>query len=167
VDGTDFAVPQPRGQKRRWYSKKLNRSGVRYEVGICLLTGDIVWIQGPYPCGDWPDIKIFRQAMIHNLEKNERVEADDGYVGEHPRRCKIPSGFSLTDPRKEKLQKRVRSRQETVNARFKFWGCLRQRFRHAIKDVSKHSMCFRAVAVITQLEIEHGEPLFKVQYRDI
>ena len=58
------------------------------------------------------------------------------------------------------MQGRVRSRQETVNCRFKHWGCLRQFFRH---DVELHSNCFRAVAVITQLEIEAGDTLFPIE----
>jgi hypothetical protein len=57
----------------------------------------------------------------------------------------------------------ARSRHETVKARFKSKQVLVKRFRHPL---AFHSACFRAVAVITQLNIEAGESLFHVQYID-
>jgi hypothetical protein len=97
------------------------------------------------------------------LDENERVEADDGYVGEAPAHVKCPMSFT-NDERKLAMQNRVRSRHETINKRLKQWGCLRQQFRH--HDVAKHSSCFRAVAVLTQLSIEFGETAFQVEYSD-
>ena len=52
--------------------------------------GDVVWVHGPFPCGDWPDIVIFRSSLISFLDEGERVEADDGYVGEAPMYIKCP-----------------------------------------------------------------------------
>jgi hypothetical protein len=57
----------------------------------------------------------------------------------------------------------VRSRHETLNKRLKQWHVLHDTFRH---DLEKHSSVFRAVDVITQVAIEHGEPLFSVEYND-
>lgn len=59
--------------------KFAKKSGMRYEVALCILTGDIVWINGPFPCGYNPDITIFRMSLLSHLEEHERVEADDGY----------------------------------------------------------------------------------------
>jgi hypothetical protein len=138
------------------------RSGLRYEVAICILTGDIVWINGPYECGIWHDVCVFRDSLMSHLAPNERVEADDGYVGEHPQHVKCPKGF--TNPEEtEFMQTRVRSRQETVNRRFKAWQVLKQVYRHAIE---RHGDVFRAVAVITQLTINSGEQLFQCGYKD-
>jgi hypothetical protein len=64
------------------FSHKFNGPGVRYEVAVSILNGDIVWVHGPFLCGKWPDIAIFRHAMIHFLDDGERVEADLGYRGE-------------------------------------------------------------------------------------
>ena len=62
------------------------------------------------------------------------------------------------------MQQRVRNRRETMNKRFKQSRCIGERFRHGTE---KHSACFRAVAVLTQLAIEFGEPLFSVaEYND-
>lgn len=121
----------------------------------------------PFPCGSWPDLTIFRHAMLDYLEQCERVEADNGYEGESPRYVKTPSG-ATRNPEEKDMRKRVRGRHETVNERFKNWGCLSQRSRSKNQHVVSHfSACFRAVAVMTQLAIECGEILFPVgeEYR--
>ena len=57
----------------------------------------------------------------------------------------------------------ARARHETLNARFKKFGALRQRFRH---DPAKHGLVMGAVANICQLVIEEKSPLFQIQYYD-
>lgn len=159
VDGTDFQILR---KGRKFYSHKFKKSGLRYEVAICIRTGDIVWISGPFPAGRWSDINIFRNGIIHHLDKNERVEADDGYIGESPRYIKCPQGVTANrKKRTEIMQTIVRRRHETVNKRFKDWGILRQIFRH---NPTSHGDIFRAIAVITQMAINNGEPLFHVNY---
>jgi hypothetical protein len=138
---------------------------LRYEVALCIQTGDIVWINGPYEAGMWNDFKIFRDALLTMLAPSERVEADDGYVGEAPQYVKCPKSF--TNPEEtEAMQQLVRNRQETVNKRFKQWGVLKQIFRHSKDNLGSHGDCFAAIAVITQVSINHGERLFDVRYRD-
>jgi hypothetical protein len=159
VDGTDFRIAE---QGKDFYSHKFKKSGLRYEVGICIATGDIVWLNGPYECGLWPDISIFRDSLLSHLETNERVEADDGYIGEHPLYIKCPKGFANPEETLF-MQQRVRNRQETVNKRFKDWGLLKQVYRH---EIPFHGSAFRAIAVITQLAINGGEALFQCGYRD-
>ena len=74
---------------------------------------------------------IFRLAIMHYLDENERVEADDGYIGEAPKHVKTPNMFTQQEEQLA-MQQRVRNRHETVNMRFKQWGCLRQKFRHGV-----------------------------------
>ena len=131
----DFCIPE---HGRRFYSHKYKKSGLRYEVGLCILTGDIVWINGPYECGVWPDIKIFRNALMFELDDGERCVADDVYVGEHPDRIKCPKGFPNRDESKE-MESYVRGRHETVNKRFKQFGALKQVWRH---DIWSHGDAF-------------------------
>ena len=138
VDCTDCKV----GVKfnKSWFSYKFKKAGVRYEIALCIKTGHIVWINGPYPCGDYNDLTIFRLALIHELDENERVECDDGYLGEAPEFCKVPKTQRFYDT-KEKLiiSQRARSRQETVNKRLKQFNCLKGTFRH---DVEYHQTFF-------------------------
>jgi len=50
VDGTDLPIREPiRPVDPKWYSHKLNRAAVRYELAIAIHTGWIVWVNGPYP----------------------------------------------------------------------------------------------------------------------
>ena len=59
----------------------------------------------------------------------ERVEADDGYIGEAPHYIKC--SMSVINPREiMEIQGRLRCQQETVNKRSKDWGVLKQVFRH-------------------------------------
>ena len=88
------------------------------------------------------------------------MDADGGYIGETPLHVKCPKSFTSLHENK-KLQSTVRSRHEMVNKRFKQWGCLNKVSRH---DFRKHADVFRAVAVITQLSLQLGEPLFEVDY---
>ena len=161
VHGTDFQVYRQKGSYKFWYGFKFKKRGVRYEVGVSIVNGDIVWINGPFPCGHFNDIKIFRTALKNILENGERVEADDRYVAEAPTYVLCPKAIRSVEVSTEekKLAQRIRSRQETVNKRFKQFGCLRQIFRHPIE---KHACCFRAVAIVTQISMQNGSPLFAI-----
>ena len=136
---------------------------MRYEVAVSINGGDIVHINGPFPCGSNPDITIFRKLLIYKLEEGEMVEADRGYRGE-PTKVRIPVDYNnLIEKNKKNI---VRARHETVNARFKTFKALSERFRHPVSliDMGKHQLVFMAVAIITQISIENGEPLFEVTY---
>lgn len=161
IDGTDVPIEEPSPFSKIWYSHKFSGPGLRYEVGVSIKGCDIVWVHGPFPCGSWPDIKIFRHGLKHYLDKDERVEADNGYQGEEPMFCKTPGGFSSRaegDDAKDS-RRRLRARHETVNKRLKDFAILSQTYRHNLED---HAFIFRAVVVLTQLGIESGEPLFEL-----
>ena len=74
LDGADCRTVE---SGRKFYSHKYKKLAFRYEVALCIKTGQIVWINGPYEAGSWPDINIFRDSLLSHLEENERVEADD------------------------------------------------------------------------------------------
>ena len=158
VDGTDFRIQQPHPFNKKWYSHKFKGPGLRYEVAVCIQTGDVVWSNGPFPCGKWPDLKIFWLRLKHMLGPEEKVEADDGYRGEWQHACTPKMAVSDADYH---AKKRARTHHETVNKHFKQWGCFYQTYRH---DVNNHCNIFAAVAVCTQLSLENGEPLFDVHY---
>ena len=159
VNGTDFCIFE---QEPTFYGHKFKGSGLRYEVGVCILTGKIVWINGPFECGIWPDIKISRSALMLKLEDGERVKADDGYLGEAPQHIMCPKSFCNT-AETIRTQSRICSRQESVNKQFKQFGILKQVYRH---DLSDHAGVFRAIAVITEIAIEHHKPLFQCECCD-
>jgi DDE superfamily endonuclease len=129
---------------------------------LSIKNGDIVWVHGPFKCGAWPDINIFRNSLQSHLSESERVEADDGYLGGAPQYIKCPASFA--NPSEcEAMQQMVRSHQEHVNARLKNFGCLRNIYRH---NLGYHADVFRACAILIQLAINDGEKLFQVVYDD-
>ena len=161
VDGTDFRI---RHGGRRLYSFKYKASGLRYEVATCIRSGDLVWISGPWEPGMYNDISIFRKSGIMDmLQEGERVEADDGYSGEAPRFVRCPCVAPTAIEEFEQAEAVARRRHETINKRFKQFGALKQVWRHQIIN---HGKAFRVAAVVTQLSIQNGEPLFSVDYED-
>jgi len=164
VDGTDFCIPQKGAATKRnafGSHKYAGKSALRYKLGVDILAGNLVWIQGPYPAGKYTDIKIFNKILWNFLEPGERVEADEGYRG-HPDKIKCP-GNDANPVENRAMQGRVRARHETLNGWLKNWGILSQVFCH---HITRHGDVFRACAVVTQLTIENGEPLFEVEYAD-
>ena len=162
VDGTDCPIPYQQTVPEAWYTKKFNGHGLRYEIGVCIITGYIVWLMGPFPCGDWPDIVCFRYALKQMLDASERVEADDGYIGEDPGSVKVPgSVIHDQDPQMLRVRGRVRRRHEGVNKLIKQFKVVGKAtvFRHSLEF---HADCFTACTVLTQLQIENGHPLYDI-----
>lgn len=157
IDGTDMPVES----SKKLFSHKFQSNGLKYEVGVCTLTGDVVWINGPFICPEH-DISVARMAVIGSLDPNEMLEADGGYRGEDEI-IKTPHPHHIRSQNEKEMKRVLRSRHETVNKRFKHFAILTKRFRH---DLGKHSASFRAVAVVTQMNIKNGQPLFQVTYYD-
>ena len=149
------------------YSHKFHGPGLRYEIAVAIISGDICWVNGPFLCGELNDYEIFdldSGGLTMELDVGERVEADDGYRKGDPFFVKTRSG-STHHPQLSSIRNTVRARHETVNGRMNMWGAMFKTWHHSW---GKHSTAFFAVAVITQLEIENGEPLFEVRgYRDL
>ena len=82
--------------------------------------------------------------------------ADQGYQGEKEMLC-TPNSYDSAELRT--FKGRARARHETFNSRIKNFACLEQRFRHGME---KHKICFEAVCVIVQYQMENGAPLFDV-----
>ena len=91
-----------------------------------------------------------KERLLHN---NEVAIADKGYRGEAD--CiDLPDEGSTMH---QAMMSRARSRHETCNRRFKQFSILSNRFRH---DIGWHRSVFRAVAVLTQINIDEGNPLW-------
>ena len=99
---------------------------------------------------------------MHELEDGEKVIADKIYGAEAPHKVKAP-GTIFSRAQDAAMLKRVSSCQEHVNRRLKQWAILREEFRH---DLELHKDAFTAVAVMTQLCFENGEPLAQVDYSE-
>ena len=93
VDGTDFRIQEPIPFNPKWYSHKFKGPGLRYEVAICIKTGWIVWVNGPFPAGEWSDRKIAQAGINHHLDDNECYVGDGGnYDGRQW--AETPTGYN-------------------------------------------------------------------------
>lgn len=159
VDGTDCRIYEPAPFDRKWYSHKFKGPGLRYEVGVCIQTGWIIWKNGPYPCGRWPDLKIARDKVLKRLRLQEKVLADGGYADGFTF-CETPTGRNNPDQQMKQL---ARARHETINRRLKQFAVLSQVYRN---DRKSHFRVFHAICNIVQLDIMTGAPLFQIEYFD-
>ncbi|KAI0556617.1 hypothetical protein FGB62_352g06 [Gracilaria domingensis] len=111
---------------------------------------EILWINGPFGCGDNPDSKIFDYRLNHVLLQNEKIVTDNGYEQE---KCITPDNVQ-DSVKKQHLM--FRARHEKLYSRFKHFSSLEQRFRHTLK---KHVDFLYAVANIIQVAFMTDEML--------
>ena len=156
IDGVDFEIQEPRkhGFNKRWFSHKHRGPGVRYELATCVNTGDIVWYNGPFPCGKFNDLRIYRLGLKPLLMRRERVWGDKGYRGEYS----VVTPYTARNRLHKKEMGRARARHETYNSRFRRYNALSSVYRHPLE---KHYMIYGSVAVICQLENICGMGPFK------
>jgi len=161
VDDTDFKINHPTiriydfERIQNYYSYKINHSGLRYEVGVCIQTGHIVWTAGPCK-----PIKIFLHALYYNLMSGEKVEADKGCRG-YPDKIETPDFISHQTSEMREMKSNVRLRHEMVNGRLKNWGALKQTWRH---HHTHHGLAFRCIVIMVQLSMEVDSPVLQVEY---
>lgn len=155
VDGTDFRIREPQPFDPKWYSHKYHKAGLRYEVGICIRTGWICWINGPYAAGSWSDQRIALDELVYVLLRDEKVVADGTYGG---RWFVTPDNGRRGQPI-ERLRAIARARHEATNKYFKDFGAMKEIWRHPWR---KHGIAFGAIANIVQIRIEKEGPPFTV-----
>ena len=159
VDGTDFAIQEPKPFNKKWFSHKFKGPGLRYEVAVGIYNGVICWINGPFPCGSWPDALIAKDALHYSLEKNERYVADKGYRACEPVAI-TPTGLQRFIDRQLGT---LRARHENINRRLKEFGILQQKFRHSL---TKHGIVFSAVANVINLKLKTESPVHKIDFSE-
>ena len=161
VDCVDCPINEPWPFDRAWFSQKMNGPGLKYEVAVCIKTGFIVWVNGPFKASKH-DSTVFREGLSTKLAADEKVEADSGYrIRDNCRAARqlvTPDVGGSSKDRKSKSL--ARARNERVNGRLKSFNLLSSHFRHSKpreRMMQKHKFCFNSIAVITQLKMEAGE----------
>jgi hypothetical protein len=76
--GTDTPVQMKFSEK--CMSHKFKGNGLKYEVGVCIVIGHIVWIHGPSQAGE-SDITLAQLAIVAFLNDEEMAVVDSGYSG--------------------------------------------------------------------------------------
>jgi len=157
LDGTDCRIQEPRPFDCAWYSHKFKGPGLRYEVAVSIHNGWIVWVNGPFACGSFPDLRIARGGIQRRMDHGEKYIADGGYR-DGGRFGLTPTGYNNYQ---EQLFAMIRARHETINSRIKSWGALGRTFRHSL---DLHGQVFRSIANIVQVTMEEETAPFQVQY---
>ena len=138
MDGIDFRIQEPTPFNPRWWTHKFNGAGLRYEIAICIQTGECVWINGPIAPCYWTDDKIAKEKGLWDcLGPGEKFLADGVYTGW---RAETPTGHNNYD---QYMKAVARARHETFNGRLKRFGVLTQKFRHGVE---KHGPVTHAIA---------------------
>jgi len=78
LDGTDMHVQMKFAES--FLSHKMKENAVKYEVGVCITTGRIIWIHGPSRAAEH-DISVAQQALVPFLDDGKMVVANSGYRG--------------------------------------------------------------------------------------
>ena len=170
LDGTDLLIFRPRlpdeltgcshteawEYYKTWYSHKFKRPAIKYEIGVHVRTGKIVWVWGPFR-GATPDISIFRTELVNRLNKGEVILADRGYIGTVS--IVTPSQYSgfnkITRLPEDRLLSCVRAKVEKTIGRIKYFNCCYHMFRHELKH---HYLFFDVVCRLTNVNLKY-EPL--------
>ena len=78
-DGTDFQIQEPMPFNPKWYSHEFKGTGLCYEICVCMKAQRIVWVNGLFLAGEWPDQKIAQAGINHHLDEHECYMGDGGY----------------------------------------------------------------------------------------
>jgi hypothetical protein len=79
VDETHCCINDPRDPK--FFSHKLGKGGVNYELALHIYEDSLIWMSGPHPAGK-PDIVIFHEGLKDKIPLGMKGIADNGYRGE-------------------------------------------------------------------------------------
>jgi hypothetical protein len=130
VDGINFRIPKKvvAAKGNAFASHKYNsKPALHYKkLGVSILGGDLVWIQGLNLAGKYTKIKIFHKFLCHFLNPGKLIKANDGYVG-HVEKEKYLK--NMANPVQNRaMQSRVMVRHKTLNRWLKNRRILSQTF---------------------------------------
>lgn len=137
---------------KKWFSHKFRGYGIKYELGINMVTGEIVWMNGPFR-GATPDISICRSGLLKVLPVVERVLADKGYIGEL--QIVTPEKNRIDHPEDADLN-RHRQLVERVIGRIKFFRICEAKYRG---DLNKHQTLMNVICRLCNLMMLEEEPM--------
>ena len=150
VDGVDCAIQEPWPFDEEIFSKKLNGPGYKYEICVCIKTGAIVWVNGPFKAGRHDKTIFVKEGLKDALCDDELLEGDMAYSGD----MQLKNAKTAQTKNAKRSKGRARGHHENVNGELKKFEVVNSVFRHDPRK--KHQMCFEAVAVICQLRHDFG-----------
>lgn len=107
-----------------------------------------MWAHGPFPCGSYTVLRIFRMGLRRQLLPGEKVIAAQGHSDVQFSRSQVTNGIANFGF--------IRSRHKATNKRLEQFKVLSNRFRYKL-DLD--SNCLFAITNLVQLCIEDEEPV--------
>jgi hypothetical protein len=90
LDGTEYASHsrvQPSIPRNPFSSFKFKgKCGLRYKIGVDILAGNIMWVNGPYAAGKYTDIIFFAVAWHIGCMSTNRWRRTMDTLGRRPRK---------------------------------------------------------------------------------
>ena len=132
-----------------YYSGKKRRHTIKYEIGIHLQSGKIVWLNGGIP-GSVHDLTIIQNSgLLSNLFPGELVLSDKVYIGEicfyHP----IKPAITIEEKQFNSAISSIRETVEHTIHRIKIFGFTQQKWRH---NLNLHSIAFSVICHTLNIE---------------
>lgn len=123
----DCPIQRPMDSGRqRYFSSRINGPAMRYEIGLSLRTGQIVWVNGGYPCGEVDDLTLAKKAYVQAVQEGEKTMAGNAYTD---------SPYFIVPKSHPRLAEQFQMAEElhnTVQNAFRQWAVLRTSFRHFV-----------------------------------
>jgi hypothetical protein len=151
LDVTECLIERPLNNiiQHLYYSGKTRKHTIKYEIGIQLQTGKIVWLSGGVP-GSVHDLTVVRNCGLPSkLLSGEFILADKAYIGENYFLHPIKPAITLEE---KELNAAISSIRETVEHtihRIKIFGCTQQKWRH---NLNLHPIIFKVICHTLNIE---------------
>jgi hypothetical protein len=154
LDATECPIERPLDwlTQRQYYSGKKKRHTIKYEVGVHLSTGRIIWLVGGIP-GSVHDVKIAASnGIVDQILNGEWILADKGYTD-----SELPFLTPFKNPQTdEEVQwnsyiNQARAIVENTYGRIKSFGCVKSIWRH---DLELHPIAFKAVCILVNMDLD-------------
>ena len=135
--------------QREYYSGKKRKHTIKYEIGIQLQTGNIVWLAGGVP-GSVHDLTLLRSCnLLSKLFYGEFILADKAYIGET---CLLHPIKPASTIEEKEFNATISSIHETVEhtiQRIKIFGFTQQKWRH---NLNLHPIAFKVICHTLNIE---------------
>ena len=126
VDGTHCWISKPGhpvwSQDSEYFSHKLNKAGMNYELGLSLTSQNLIWMNGPFKAGT-NNVSIFQdKGLKQQLDMlGKKAIGDAGYYG-HKKQCSTPNANNSAQVKK--FKSRALKSHESFNGMTKVFELL-------------------------------------------
>jgi len=153
LDGIECPIHRPldNATQQQYYSGKKKQHTIKYEIGIQLTSGKIVWMAGGDP-GSVHDLEVSRACgVIGKLLPGEMILADKAYIGED---CFLHPFKPATTEEEQAFNSTISSIRETVEhtiGRIKLFQFTQHKWRH---HLDLHIIAFKVLCHVLNIELE-------------